>query len=163
MNRVLIIGCPGAGKSTFGRKLATITGLPLHYLDMLWHKPDRTTVSRDEFDRQLNKILKERQWIVDGNYTRTLDARLKQCDTVFLFDLPTATCLEGAMSRIGHDRPDMPWTETELDDEFRQWILNFRDDILPEIMEKLKLHDEGRQTVIFHTRTEADSYLESLV
>lgn len=41
--KAIIIGCPGAGKSTFARKLSEKTQLPLYYLDMLWHKPDRTT------------------------------------------------------------------------------------------------------------------------
>lgn len=50
MEKVIIIGCPGAGKSTFARKLKEKTGLPLFYLDMIWHKPDGTNISRDEFD-----------------------------------------------------------------------------------------------------------------
>lgn len=58
MQRVIIIGSPGAGKSTFARRLRDKTGLPLFYLDMLWHKPDRTTVSKEEFDAQLEKLLK---------------------------------------------------------------------------------------------------------
>ena len=44
MNRIVIIGCPGAGKSTFARKLAAKTGLPLYYLDMIWHRADRTVI-----------------------------------------------------------------------------------------------------------------------
>ena len=51
--RALILGCPGSGKSTFARRLRDITGLPLHYLDMIWHLPDRTTVPKEVFDRRL--------------------------------------------------------------------------------------------------------------
>ena len=40
MRKIIIIGCPGAGKSTFARKLRDDTNLPLYYLDMLWHKED---------------------------------------------------------------------------------------------------------------------------
>ena len=57
MKKVIVIGCCGAGKSTFARKLRDLTGLPLHYLDMIWHKPDRTNVSREEFDAALQNIL----------------------------------------------------------------------------------------------------------
>ena len=52
MKKVIIIGCPGAGKSTFARKLKDRTGLPLFYLDMIWHKADGTNISRDEFDEK---------------------------------------------------------------------------------------------------------------
>ena len=59
MKKVIVIGSPGAGKSTFARALRDRTGLPLYYLDMLWHKPDRTNVSREEFDRGLKELLKK--------------------------------------------------------------------------------------------------------
>ena len=81
MRRVLVIGCPGAGKSTFARRLRDAAGLPLHYLDMLWHNPDRTTVTRAEFDERLQRILEEDAWILDGNFARTLPKRLEYCDT----------------------------------------------------------------------------------
>ena len=81
MKKVLILGCPGAGKSTFARKLRDKTGLPLYYLDMIWHKPDRTTITKQEFDAKLSEIIKQEEWIIDGNYGRTLEMRFKECDT----------------------------------------------------------------------------------
>lgn len=97
----MVIGCPGAGKSTFAKRLHEVTGLPLYYLDMLWHKPDRTNIPRDEFDARLEEIVRKDKWIIDGNYQRTLEMRLKECDTVFLLDYPLEVCLAGAQSRIG--------------------------------------------------------------
>ena len=99
MKRVIVIGCPGAGKSTFSRKLSAKTGLPLHYLDMIWHLPDRTTLSRAEFAERLQEIMCGDKWIIDGNYLHTLPMRLDRCDTVFLFDLPLDLCLAGAERR----------------------------------------------------------------
>ena len=95
MERILVIGSPGAGKSTFSRRLREGTGLPLYYLDMLWHRPDRTTVEMEVFDRELGKILEKDRWIIDGNYIRTLEMRLKACDTVFFLDYPLEVCLGG--------------------------------------------------------------------
>ena len=63
--KVIIIGCPGAGKSTFARRLSEKTHLPLYYLDMLWHKPDRTTVERNIFDNKLKEIVLGDKWIID--------------------------------------------------------------------------------------------------
>ena len=115
MKRTVVIGCSGSGKSVFSRKLRDATGLSLYYLDMIWHKPDGTNISREEFDKQLDSIISRDSWIIDGNYQRTLETRIKACDTVFLFDLPTEICIEGALSRIGKKREDMPWFENELD------------------------------------------------
>lgn len=162
MKRAVVIGCSGSGKSVFSRKLRDVTGLTLYYLDMIWHKPDGTNILREEFDEKLRSIISRDSWIIDGNYQRTLETRIKACDTVFLFDLPTETCIEGALSRIGKKREDMPWFENELDPEFRQWIESFRTNQLPEIYRLLEKYKNGRQIVIFRTREQADKFIEKL-
>ena len=124
MRKVIIIGSPGAGKSTFARKLREKTGLPLYYLDLIWHRPDQTNISREEFDTRLKEIMAEDRWIIDGNYLRTLEMRIQACDTIFLLDYPADVCLQGAEERIGTKREDLPWVEQEFDGEFRQWILD---------------------------------------
>ena len=159
MKRVMVIGCPGAGKSTFSRKLQEKTGLPLYYLDMIWHRPDRTNVSREEFDERLGEITRRDQWILDGNYLRTMKVRLEASDPVFLLDHPLEVCLEGAISRIGKRRGDLPWVETELDPEFRQWILDFQKDQMPEIRRLLEQYGVGREVNVFCSREEGEMYL----
>lgn len=161
MKKAIIIGCPGAGKSTFARKLKDRTGLPLFYLDMIWHKADGTNISRDEFDEKLKGIMEKGQWILDGNYIRTLEMRLKECDTVFLLDYPLELCLEGAASRIGKERPDMPWVEAEFDQEFRQFIVDFPKDSLPKIYELLKKYEKEKELHIFRKREDAEEYLRT--
>ncbi len=138
MDKVVVIGSPGSGKSTFARKLRDRTNLPLYYLDMIWHKPDQTNISREDFDMKLKKVMKRSRWIIDGNYQRTLEIRLKKCDTIFLLDLPLSDCLKGAKSRIGKQREDLPWIENELDEEFKQWIIDFPKNQLPQIYELLE-------------------------
>lgn len=163
MKKVLIIGCPGAGKSTFGRALSANTGLPLYYLDMIWHTADRTNISREEFDERLVEIMAKDEWIIDGNYKRTLPVRLQEADTVFFLDYPIEVCMQGAMERLGKPRPDVPWNgskDLELDDEFRQWILNYPKDQLPVVREILQSYT-GR-LYVFHNREEANCYLDNL-
>lgn len=162
MKRAVVIGCSGSGKSVFSRKLRDVTGLSLYYLDMIWHKPDGTNISREEFDKQLDSIISRDSWIIDGNYQRTLETRIKACDTVFLFDLPTEICIEGALSRIGKKREDMPWFENELDPEFRQWIESFRANQLPEVYRLLEKYKNNREIVVFRTREQADKFIEKL-
>ena len=162
MLKVIIIGSPGSGKSTFARKLRDKIGLPLFYLDMLWHNSDQTNISKEEFDIKLNEILCEDEWIIDGNYQRTLELRLQKCDTVLLMDYPFEVCLEGAQSRVGKIREDLPWVETELDEEFKQWIIDFSKDQLPYIYELLKKYGKSKNIIIFKIREEADEYLKKI-
>jgi len=159
MLKVIIIGCPGAGKSTFARKLRDMTSIPLYYLDMLWHKEDHTNISEEEFDTLLNEIIKKERWIIDGNYQRTLETRLKECDTVFLLDFPLEVCLSSARSRIGKKREDMPWIESEFDDEFKQWIIDFPQNQLPQIYKLLNKY-QNKNIIIFKSRNEANDYLK---
>ena len=159
MKKVIIIGCPGSGKTTFAIKLHRTTGLPLYHLDAIWHKPDKTHIPRDEFDERLAEVLQLDEWIIDGNYSRTLEMRLSACDTVFLFDLPTEVCLSGAIERLGKGRYDMPWIERELDPTFHREIEEFKDKKLSEIYNLIEKHRQNRKIVIFNSRKEADDFL----
>lgn len=160
MKKAIVIGSPGAGKSTFARKLRDMTGMPLYHLDTIWHLPDRTTISREQFDEKHSDILEKDCWIIDGNYSRTLEIRLKHCDTVFLLDYPVDVCLSGVSERIGKEREEMPWIEQEFDKEFRQYIVDFPHKRMPWIKELLGQYSEGKDIHVFHSREEADDYFK---
>ncbi len=160
MKKIIVIGCPGAGKSTFARKLRDAFELPLFYIDMMWHRADRTTISRDELDAELLRITSLDKWIIDGNYLRSMELRMSRCDTVFFLDYSVDTCLSGAMERVGHAREDMPWVENCFDDEMRKLITRFPTDQRPVIYELLKKYNEKLNVYIFHSRDEAEAFLQ---
>lgn len=164
MNKILVIGCPGSGKSTFARRLRDASGLPLYYLDMIYHLPDKTVVSKEVFDRRLDEILRCERWIIDGNYSRTMSKRLEFADTVFFLDLPLDECLKGLEQRIGKAREDMPWVEDEKSEDYREfveYVSNFRKEHTPEINAKLS-HFRG-EIIRFNSRSQVDDYCKKLL
>lgn len=162
MKKIIVIGCPGSGKSYFSKKLKDILNYPIYHLDLIWNKPDKTTISREEFDSILNKIFLEDTWIMDGNYQRTLEMRINACDTIILLDFDLEVSLEGATSRVGQQRDDMPWKEESLSEEFKNKILSFREEKLPEIYKLLDKYKDEKKIIIFKNREESNNYLDSL-
>ena len=161
MNRIMIIGCPGSGKSTFARALASKMGLPLYYLDMMYWNPDRTTKPKEEFRAALRETVALPEWIIDGNYGSTLEIRMEACDTVIFLDYPVEVCISGVEERRGKPRPDMPWIEVEPDLEFIEFIKKYNEESRPKVIDLLKKYKE-KKIIIFKSRAEADEYLRSL-
>lgn len=162
MKKIIVIGSPGAGKSVFSKKLKEITKIQLYHLDMLYHKKDGTHITKEELEEKLEEIFKQDKWIIDGNYQRTIEMRLKECDTVFLLDFPTEVCIEGAESRIGNKRDDLPWIEEKLDDNFKQVIIDFSKEKLPKIYELLNKYKGKKNINVFYSRKEADNYINKM-
>lgn len=158
MKRVVILGCPGSGKSTFAEKLHARTGLPLLHLDSIWWKADRTHVARSEFDQRLAAVLATPEWIIDGDYSRTYAVRIQACDTVFFLDYGEAVCMAGICSRVGKARPDMPWTEDALDPALVEEVRQYGDVQRPAILQLLERYPE-KETHLFCTREEAERWL----
>ncbi len=161
MKKAIIIGCPGGGKSTFAKRLHDITKIPLFHLDLMYWNPDKTTVPKEVFQRNLQKVMEQDQWILDGNYSSTMALRMQACDTVFFLDIPVEQCLEGVRERKGKPRSDIPWVETEDDAAFLAFIENYQAVSRPRVMELLE-RCAGRKIHIFKNREEADAYLRLL-
>ena len=160
MNKVIVIGCPGSGKSTFSRVLHELTGLPLYHLDLLNWNSDKTTVDKKVFIEKLKNVIAQDSWIIDGNYGSTIELRLKECDTVFFLDYPVDVCIDGVKSRQGKTRSDMPWTETEDDEEFLEFIKNYNSQSRPNVLNLLEQYSK-KEIVVFKSREEADKYLKN--
>ena len=156
--KIVVIGCPGAGKSTFSRKLHNATGIKLFHLDSVYWNSDCTHISREELIERQREIFKKDSFIIDGNFKSTLELRIKQADVVFWFDLPTEICIQGAQNRKGN-RPEMP-CQLPANDELIDFIKSFNCDIVPQI--KALLEKYNSNVIIFHSHKEADDYIKGI-
>jgi len=158
MKKVIVIGCPGSGKSTVSRTLHNKTGIPLYHLDMMYWNADKTTVEKSVFLERLSDVLEKDEWIIDGNYSSTMELRMVACDTVIFLDYPLDVCLDGIRERRGKTRSDMPWIETEEDSEFIDFIKNYNEQQKPKVLELLKKYSD-KNIIILESREQADAFL----
>ena len=161
MKQIIIIGCPGSGKTFFAKQLSEILQIGLFHMDNIYWKKDKTHISREELISAVDEIMSQSEWILDGNYISTIEQRIKGADTIFLFDYTKKDCLEGVKSRIGVKRDDIPWIETKLDPDFEKWIVDFRKDTLPEI-EKILERFKYKTIIRFTCRKDKEKYLMKL-
>lgn len=126
MKRILVIGCPGAGKTYFSKRLSEILGLPLVHMDNLYWHADKTSIDTESLKEKLLPYLVQDQWIIDGNYHKTLEMRLPYATDVFVLDLPRKECIQGILDRIDQPRDDIPWIEREDDaTELIAWTADY--------------------------------------
>ena len=167
MERVMIIGCGGAGKSTLARALGEITGLPVVHLDKIWWEPGNWQhISREEFDCRLAEELQKPRWILDGNFNRTLEDRISRCDTVIYLDYPRLVCLKNWLFRVvknwGRARPDMgPGCAEWFDPEMAGWIWNFNNTHRENYYRMLN-EAEGVETIVLKNRRAVRKFLKSI-
>ena len=165
MERVLVIGSPGAGKSTLARALAARTRLPLHHLDRMHWLPGWIERDRDQARAELAAVLAQPRWIIDGNYGSLLPMRLARADTVVWLDYPTGLCLARVLRRWwcyrGTNRPDMTEGCPErLDPEFVLYVLNFRR--AWQARNAAAMADFGGQTIRLRDQATCDAWLRSI-
>lgn len=169
MQRILIIGNAGSGKSTFAKQLAQKLQLPLVHLDKLFWQDNWKHISREEFDTKLHTELKKEHWIIDGNYNRTLPHRLQHCDTVFYFDLPTTVCLWGITKRVfenyGKTRLDMGGNCEERFDQQKlllyRNVFAFNRQHRKKYYEMLKKADHAT-VIVFRSRKQISHFLQKI-
>src|SRR5260370_35143760 len=101
MERILVMGSSGSGKSTFARQLSTMTGIPTVSLDALYWRPGWMPSDPAEFEKRVTEAACQPRWIMDGNYTsHGGEIRRRVADAVFWFDMPRRTCMVGILAGL---------------------------------------------------------------
>lgn len=166
MRRVLVIGIPGAGKSTFARALGARTGLPVIHLDTEFWQPGWKITPREPWRAKVAELVAHEAWIMDGNYGASLDLRLPRADTVIWFDYPRRVCLRRAVWRVlttyGQVRDDLALGCPErFDLEFLRFIWDFNAKSRPQVVTALFEHGRHLVPIVLRRDRDAARFLDS--
>mgnify|MGYP001019937704 CR=1 FL=1 len=164
MDRILVLGSAGSGKSTLSRKLGSIFDLPVIHLDRYYWNPNWVPTSDEEWDQRVEALSRQERWIIDGNYSRTLDIRIGRADTIIFLDMPTLLCIYRVIKRrvMYHrkTRPDLNERCPEkLDWAFLKWVWNFRRRSRPRVVQKLQEASSEKQIIILKNRKQVDDFI----
>lgn len=164
--RIMVIGSGGAGKSTFARELARVTGLPLIHLDRCYWLPGWSPTPNDEWLERVRQLSGGDRWIIDGNYGGSLSIRVERCDAIVFFDMPRLTCVGGVVKRWltqrRSPRPDLPdGCPEKLDLAFLRWIWDYPRNSRPRIATALEHADPQVEVMTITRRAQARSLLNA--
>ena len=168
--KILLIGSSGAGKSTFSKKLSVLTGFPVLHLDKIWHKTDYSEDARLYFrEVQVNFMSKNEDWIIDGNYSGTMEVRLPEADLIIWLKISRCKAIfrvikRSLKSRIqGHNRSDMATNFKEKFDreyfEFMSFIWNFPKRNTPKMQHLIEKYDKMDHVVIVKNQKDKEKIM----
>lgn len=159
MQRILVIGSPGAGKSTLASRLAERLGLPLIHLDREYFGPGWATPTKPEWRNRVRALAARPAWVMDGNYASTFDIRVPRATAIVWLDLPRWRCLLGVLWRVtknyGRMRPDLgPDCVERFDWSFMRWIWAYRYKMRPKTARMLERLRPDQRVYVLRSRSE---------
>jgi adenylate kinase family enzyme len=164
MKKILVIGCGGSGKSTFAQRLGEKLQLPVIHLDSIYWQPNWIEMPKDEWRQTVSELLAGEAWVMDGNYSGTLELRLAACDTVLFLDLPRRVCLWRVAKRWieyrGRNRPDMAsGCNEKIDLKFLAWIWNYQKRNRPKVLAQCDRYAANKRIVRLRSTNEMEKFL----
>ncbi len=167
MRKVLVIGVGGAGKSTVACEMGEITGLPVVHLDEVYWQPGWIEPTPERWHATVRRLVSHDEWIMEGNYGGTFDIRMAAADMVVLLDMPPWVTLPRVVRRWathrGRVRPGMaPGCNERLSWKFLLWILRYRRDRRPGILQKLMELPPSTEVVVLTSSHEVAAFLDAI-
>jgi len=166
MERIMIMGCAGAGKSTLTQNLSQVLNLPTLHIDTIFWSPGWKQRPKEEFEKAHEDFLENEKWVIDGNYLKIMDKRVEKADTIVHLDFSTLNCLYGVVKRRiqfhGKTRPDLgEGCPEKIDWEFFKWVWNFNGNQNVRIKEMLA-EQKDKKIIVLKNRGEIDKFVEEV-
>ncbi|VEP15592.1 Topology modulation protein [Hyella patelloides LEGE 07179] len=171
MQRIAIIGCCGAGKSTLANHLGARLGLPVIHLDYHYWQPGWIETPTEKWIEKQQYLVNSDRWIIDGNYLSTMDIRLQAADTIILLDFSRFLCLWRIFRRyLQYYSPDKELVRPDMADgcaerlswDFLLYVWNFAHHQRQHVLSKLELYQHDRKVTILKNPQQVDSFLSEL-
>lgn len=166
MQRILIIGCGGSGKTTLAKRLGERLQLPVIHLDAYYWQPGWQPTPVDAWEQTVSELIAGEGWVMDGNYGGTLHLRLPVCDTVIFMDLPWWRCLAGVLRRrlrsLRTPRLVAPGCPDRLTWEFLHYVIAYPIARRPQLLQRLDAYRAEKNVVVLRSRKAATTYVDTL-
>lgn len=152
MNKIILIGSGGSGKSKLARKLGECLNIQVYHLDRLFWKPGWIAVPKDEQRKVQRELVRRDRWIIDGNYGGTMDIRINAADTIIFLDMPRWVCVYRVFKRWWQyrkkTRPDMGAGKERINFAFLKWVWHYPKDKKPGILKRLEQLPEEKTIIV---------------
>jgi adenylate kinase family enzyme len=167
MKRILVIGSGGSGKSTLARRLGAATGIEVVHLDKLHWQPGWNEPEKQEWSKTVRQILKGDSWIIDGNYSGTMEMRMRTADTIIFLDLPRTVCVWRILKRVARyhntNRPDVAeGCNEKFDLKFLKWIWDYPVRTKPRVESLLNKFQDKIRIVRLKSSKEVENFIKDL-
>lgn len=167
MQRILVVGSGGSGKSTLSVRLGSLLGLPVIHLDALYWSPGWVEPDKKQWAQTVRQVIEQKAWILDGNYSGTLAERVEACDTVVFLDVSRLVCVWRVLARVvryrGKARPDMsPGCPERINMPFLLWIWNYPNRSRRKVLALLETVRATKQVVHLRGQRDVERFVGAL-
>ena len=168
MQRILVIGSSGTGKSTLARQLASRLGLPIIHLDKEYWLPGWVAPEPAAWQARVESLAAREAWVMDGNYSGTFAIRVPRADAIVWLDLPRHIYFPRAVWRIvqsyGRVRPDLaPGCPEKVDLEFLfKWVWTYPTRSRPRTLRLIESLRGRIPVVVLRTPRQVRAFVEGL-
>jgi adenylate kinase family enzyme len=165
MERVVVVGCGGSGKTYLSNLLARVLDLPLTHLDAVYYDSDWQPLAADVFAARQRSLVASSRWLIEGNYAGSLSIRLARADTVIFLDLPALVCLIGILQRRWQYRGGQHEGVGVYDRitwGFIRYVWRYRANMRPKVRRLMAEHGTAARTITLTSRRQADRFLKEV-